>query len=79
MEAAEGAVREGAGEAGAQALAVLHAEIPAFIDAFENHLRGEEEHLQVCGWVCGLWASFTVIYSNLRSFTAQRRPPHGCG
>ncbi|PSC71350.1 C4-dicarboxylate ABC transporter [Micractinium conductrix] len=49
VEAAEGAVREGAGEAGAQALAVLHAEIPAFIDAFENHLRGEEEHLQRVG------------------------------
>ena len=51
LEAAEAGAQggdTGAKEA-AQALGALRAEIPAFVDQFEEHLQGEEAHLQVGG------------------------------
>lgn len=44
-----GALLEGAEGGDAAGVAALAAEIPDFIEKFEAHLQGEEEHLQV-GW-----------------------------
>ncbi|KAL4449458.1 hypothetical protein ABPG77_007102 [Micractinium sp. CCAP 211/92] len=45
----EGLEADPAGPGASQALATLQAEVPAFIDGFEAHLIGEEEHLQRAG------------------------------
>lgn len=84
----EGLEADPAGAGAAEALAALQGEVPAFIDGFEAHLVGEEEHLQRGGrkqlcldlqkaMLCRMWeATPPAVWAEFLPFVVANLPMH---